>query len=107
MTIRPVDFNGMLQRTDDVSQLKHHDDSKPIVDQQNIQGTVEKRSEQLTHEVVHQDNSGGAGNNADARDEGKGVYVDIRNKKESKAVENKSDGKVLKKQIMGSFDIKI
>ena len=28
MTIRPVDINGMIQRTDDVAYLKHNQDAK-------------------------------------------------------------------------------
>lgn len=107
MTIRPVEFNGLLQRTDDVSQVKHHEDSKPIVDQQNIQGAVERHTEQLTHEVVHSEDSDGANNHADAREEGRGIYFDSRKKKTPKTDENNSDGRVVKKQISSSFDIKI
>lgn len=51
MTIRPVDFNGMIQRTDDVAQLKHQEDAKPIQHQQNIQVQVDKREDTLAHHV--------------------------------------------------------
>lgn len=36
MTIRPVDF-ATIQRTDDVGMMKHQQDAKPVVEQQNIQ----------------------------------------------------------------------
>ena len=29
MSIRPVDFNGMIQRTQDVSTLKQNEDNRP------------------------------------------------------------------------------
>ena len=36
MSIRPVDFNGMIQRTQDVSTLKQNEDNRPVVEQQTI-----------------------------------------------------------------------
>ena len=30
MSIRPVDFNGMIQRTQDVSTLKQNEDNRPF-----------------------------------------------------------------------------
>lgn len=32
MSIRPIDFNGMVQRTQDVSTLKQNEDNKPVFD---------------------------------------------------------------------------
>ena len=32
MSIRPVDFNGMIQRTQDVSTLKQNEDNRPVVE---------------------------------------------------------------------------
>ena len=37
MSIRPVVLNGMIQRTQDVGNLKQQEDNRPIVEQQNIQ----------------------------------------------------------------------
>ena len=52
MSIRPVDMNGVIQRTQDVGTLKQHQDMKPMVDQQNIQIEVQReeyrQSEQVT-----------------------------------------------------------
>ena len=36
MSIRPVDLSGMIQRTQDIGNIKHAEDSRPIVDQYNI-----------------------------------------------------------------------
>ena len=51
MTIRPVVLGGMIQRTDDVGQIKHQQDAKPMMDQQNIQMQVNKREDHLAHKV--------------------------------------------------------
>ena len=45
MSIRPVVLNGMIQRTDDVGQIKQNEIQKPVVDQQNIQQAVQKKEE--------------------------------------------------------------
>ena len=36
MSVRPVDFNGMIQRTQDVSTLKQNEDNRPVGEQQTI-----------------------------------------------------------------------
>ena len=74
MSIRPIDFNGMIQRTDDVGVLKHQADSKPIVDQQNIQAQVTKNEQAIQHQVVDPENTERLNNHADAKEEGKGAY---------------------------------
>lgn len=103
MSIRPVDFNGMIQRTDDVSQLKVHQDQKPAIDQQSIQTQVAEQREALTHQVVDAEESSQMQNQADAREEGKGKYFQNRKRKKEKSAE----GKVMKKSVGGGFDIKI
>ena len=45
MSIRPVEFNGMIQRTQDVSTLKQNEDNKPFMEQQNIQTQFSKEYE--------------------------------------------------------------
>jgi len=107
MSIRPVDFNGMLQRTEDVSIIKHHEDAKPVVDQQNIQVSLSKQEDELNHRVNEQQESEGMENHADAREEGKGVYYNTRKKKNGESHEVKSDGQVIRKVSKSVFDIKI
>lgn len=104
MTIRPVDLNGMIQRTDDVGYLKHNQDIKPMMDQQNIQVQVDKREDRLAHEIQEKDKLNNAKNDQDAKDEGQNSYFGNRSKKK-----DKKDGKnkVVKKYQSGSFDVKI
>ena len=37
MSIRPVDLSGMIQRTQDIGNIKHAEDSRPVADQYNIE----------------------------------------------------------------------
>lgn len=106
MSIRPIDFNGMLQRTGDMGTIKHQEDSKPLVDQQNIQVQLTKNEDAMRHQVTEANSSESMENEADAREEGKGQYFDSRrqqNKKEKK----KDVNRVIKKEAGNSFDIKI
>lgn len=104
MSIRPIDFNGMIQRTEDVGVIKHQADNKPLVDQANITVQIEHNEDVAAHQVQTTAQSGTAKNDRDAKDEGSGVYVPIGGRKKAK---KKSDGKVTKKAPSGGFDIKI
>lgn len=103
MTIRPVDLNGMIQRTADVGIVKKQEDVKPLMDQQNIQVQVNKREDELAHVVSQADDSELLHNNLDAKDEGKGKYSSSSKKQNKKAKQDK----VIKKGENVSFDIKI
>ena len=56
MTIRPVDF-ATIQRTDDVGMMKHQQDAKPVVEQQNIQVEIKKQEYHDASQVKHKDNA--------------------------------------------------
>ena len=103
MSIRPVDFNGMLQRTDDVGMVKVREDHKPLQDQQNIQVQVEHRQEQTLHQVVTSGNSSQTKNQTDARQEGRNKYFASSGKKKRADAE----GKVVRKEQGGRFDLTI
>ena len=104
MLIRPIDLNGMLQRTDDVGVIKRQEDAKPLVDQQNIQSQVVQKQELLLHQVQTANSSNKTKNDADAKNEGKGSYYFSEKKKKEK---KQSIGKVVNKKDIGGFDIKI
>ena len=105
MTIRPVDFNGMIQRTDDIGYLKHNEDTKPVMDQQNIQVQVDKREDELFHSVQEPSSSDQTKNDQDAKEGSKNSY--FFNGSSKKRRKSESDGKVTKKNQSGGFDIKI
>lgn len=107
MSIRPVDLNGMIQRTNDVSVMKQHEDSKPVIDQQNIQQQVHKQEENAQHQVHQADDAALRQQKFDAKEEGKGFYQKPQGKKDKKKQEEQEDGKVIAKTGYTSFDIKI
>ena len=95
MSIRPVDFNGMIQRTQDVSTLKQNEDNRPVVEQQTIFSQEMKKVEQNLHQVVH----------AREKEKGNGRYEKEERKKKDKK-QQKADNVYLKGQTSG-FDIKV
>ena len=104
MSIRPVDFSGMIQRTTDVSNLKQNEDAKPVVDQQNSTAQMVKHEDAVSHQVLNSSGSAKMENHSDAKEEGRGQYFNTRGKKQSK---KKEDVKVIVKNGAGVFDIKI
>lgn len=105
MTIRPVDLSGMMQRSQDVSTLKQHEDQRPVVEQQHILHKEEKKVEQRLHQVNGSEKKDEAQTKYDARDEGKNKYFANQNAKKKKREEK---DKVILKQAHGSgFDVKI
>ncbi len=105
MTIRPVILNGVIQRTDDIGQLKQHEDAKPFVDQQNIQMQVKREEQHNLKQVNRTEDSQFMDERFDAKEEGKNSYHGNHSKRKKKA--KTPDGKVRSKNQPGSFDIKI
>ena len=68
MTIRPVVLNGMIQRTQDLGNIKQQEDNKPVVQQQNISIQHEKREDQLAHQVQQTDQKENQGYRYDAKE---------------------------------------
>lgn len=102
MPIGPIDY-AMIQRTGDVENIRHLEDAKPQVQQQNIQKQVDQREDTLRHQVFDAENSGRTRNEADAKEEGRGGYRPpghVR-KKEKKKPEG-----IVSRESYG-FDIKI
>ncbi len=107
MTIRPVVLGGMIQRTDDVGTMKHQEDSKPVIDQQNIQTQVQKEERQKREQVRNAENSQMMDEKYDAKEEGKNKYRKEKNQKRKQPVNTFSEEGVIVKGNTGGFDIKI
>lgn len=105
MSIRPVDFGGMIQRTDDVGVLKHQLDSRPAVEQQHVQTQMVKKTDEMRHQVMTSEHNRKADTHADAREKGKNEY--FLRKKKSKKQKEEPDSVILKKTTGGSFDMKV
>ncbi len=105
MSIRPVDISGIMQRSDDVGLIKHQQDSRPAVEQQNAAVQMNKKTEELRTQVMNPENSNKADTHADAREKGKNEYF-FRNGKNNKKKEE-AECRVIKKHSNGSFDVKV
>lgn len=105
MSIRPVDISGIMQRSDDVGHLKHQQDTRPAVEQQNAQVQVEKKTQELQHQVLNSQNSNKSDTHADAREKGKNEY--FFRKRSGNRKSDESECRVVKKHSNGSFDVKV
>lgn len=108
MTVRPVHLNGMIQNTQDVSTIRHQENQRPAVEQQNIQIQEEQKEQNKAQEVQTKDNADNGQKKYDAKEKGTNEYEDMRKKKKKKEKrENLPDGSVTSKMMSGGFDIKI
>lgn len=107
MSIRPVDFNGMMQNQQNVSNVKHNEDQKPVLQQQQAFATVAKQEEASARQVVNKDNLDREEYKFDARDGSKNEYQDNRKKKKAKQKGKMEDGHVRIKGMSGGFDMTV
>lgn len=107
MTIRPVDINGMIQRTQDVGTLKQQQDAKPMVDQQNIQTLVVREEERVATQVTETEEANQEDFRYDAKEKGNSQYEAKRKKKKAKKEESREEGRVIVKGQPEGIDIKI
>lgn len=105
MSIRPVDFNGMMQRTQDVSTIKQNQDNRPVVEQQTIQAEQVKQEQQLSQKVIKAKEKENDAYRYDAKEKGNGSYEQSGDKKQKK--KQKNEDKVMIKGQTHGFDIKI
>ena len=107
MSIRPVDFNGMMLSNGNATdaELKQNEDNRPVVEQQTIFSQEMKKVEQNLHQVVHAREKENAGYRYDAKEKGNGHYEKEERKKKDKK-QQKADNVYLKGQTSG-FDIKV
>lgn len=105
MSIRPVEFSGVVQRSQDMSTVKQNEDNKPMLQQQNVQTQFAKETVHHMQQVNHANDSDNPEQKFDAREKGSNEYENRRNKK--KKQEGKNSGKVMAKAVRGGFDMKI
>ena len=102
--MRPLEFNMNVGRTQDITPLKQAEETRPMVEQQQIMRTNEKTSD-IKQEQVYQKKDEDMDSEYDASKEGRGSdYQNNHNSKKKK--EEDEDGKVIIKS-RATFDIKI
>ena len=104
MALGPVELNGVISRTQDYSTIKHNEDNKGVVNQQNFQSQFEKTIDIKHTQVIKGDDIRKEDRKFDAKEKGDDEYY--RNGGRQKKKEEKADGKVTVKGSR-SFDIKI
>lgn len=104
MSIRPIDLNGMIQKTQDISTLKQNEDNKPAVEQQMLYSQEVKKTEQKMRQVVEAHEKENQEFRYDAREKGNGQQYKSSGKKKKRQQKN---GSVIKKGQDSGFDIKI
>jgi len=105
MAISPILMSGVVQRADDISAIKNQQDSRPVVEQQNVQTQMEKKVDAQRHQVVTAEDSQKTDTHADAREKGKNAYF-FRKKRKGKTQDETPENHVVKKSV-GGFDMKV
>ena len=111
MSISPINFNGMIQNTNEISHTKANEDQKPVTQQDFLTGAVEKKVEQQSHQVNDPTNTKRSEDRYDREGSGKG-YEGNQNRKPPKDKDKKvgikkdGDGTVSEKSHP-SFDMRI
>lgn len=107
MSITPLGFHAMIQRTNDVSVIKQNEDNKPVMEQQSIQTQQVKQEHALTHKVARPEDKENDNYRYDAKEKGNGSYQGQGKKRKKGQEETKDAGKVILKGQESRFDIKI
>ncbi|WP_147289869.1 hypothetical protein [Anaerosacchariphilus polymeriproducens] len=107
--IRPVDMNGMISRSQDVTTFKQNQDNKGIIDQNNFQQEFKK---EIQHHMkkVNDPEKGQEEYKYGEKKEGNGAaHSKNYNKKKEDKKEDKKDNKKERVSLKGnsSFDIRI
>jgi len=105
MAISPLLFNGSVSRMQDVTAIKHNEDNKGMVDQNNFQNAFNREIDSKVSYVHQSDNVENRQQKQDAKEKGKNQYSGDggKNRKQDR---KPSDGKVIAKS-QGGFDIKV
>ena len=70
MTVRPVHLNGMIQNTQDVSAIRHQENQRPAIEQQNIHIREQQKEQSQAQEVHKKDNADNEQKKFDAKEKG-------------------------------------
>lgn len=105
MAVGPVTLNGMIPRTQDIGVIKQHEDSKPMIDQQNIQSQIKMQENRQLKQVNHADDTEQHEKRYDAKEKGSNEYKGQQKKK--KKPEGKQESQASYTWEGGRFDMKI
>lgn len=105
MSIRPIEFNGMVPRSQDVGTLKQNEDNRPMFDQQNLAVRHEEEVQHNLQQVRQGEDAENYQKKYDAKEKGSNEYV--MNRKKGKKKAGKEDEATAPRPSFGGFDIKV
>jgi hypothetical protein len=108
MTIRPLEFNAMLQNTAEATRASANEGEKGALQQQQVTAEVRQEEEHAANSVRTKDNVEAEQYNYDDREgNGSGYLPGQKKKKVIKKKKENADGQVLVKGEHVPFDMKI
>ena len=103
--IRPVEFQGVVQRGQDMATVNQNENNKTFINHENVLTQTKKEIEVKIRDVNNKDNADNHAKNPDAKEKGNGSYEQSGDKKQKK--KQKNEDKVMIKGQTHGFDIKI
>ena len=108
MSIRPIDFNGMIQNTSEVGANRAAEEHKPVVQQEFANQAVREGVEMNLHSVKEKQEAADHPFDFEGGGQGDMYHADRQKKKKKDGSKGAmSDGSVRLKNDHGSFDMKI
>ena len=109
MSISPINFNGMIQNTNEISHTQANEDQKPMFQQEVLTDTVGKMQEQQSRQVNDTNNAKRTEDNYDREGNGRGYEGNKQKRKPPKVKKGQKlegDGSVSEKP-KPSFDMRV
>lgn len=104
MSVGPVTLSGVIQRTQDIGAIKQQEDSRPFIEQQNIQAQLKSQEYRQMKQVNHAEDANQHEKRYDAKEKGSNEYEGQQKKKKKNP---SKEGAVVLKQESTHFDMKI
>lgn len=104
MAFGSIEFTT-ISRAQDYTTIKHNEDNKTVVDQNNFSTQVQKSVEQLVREVKSSDNAQWYEKKPDAKEKSNGKYTGDGGRKRKKQTSGQNADRMVTKS--GGFDLKI
>ena len=80
--IRPVEFQGVVQRNQDMASVNQNENDKPFINHENVVAQIEKQTETKIRDVNEKDNADNRGQKKRCKRQGKQRIFRGRRKKE-------------------------
>ena len=105
MGVSPIEMSQMFTRTQDISPIKHHEDAKPMLDQNAFQQQLAKQVEEHSRKVIDPNQSAKNEYDYDAKKKGNGEYSGNSGKKKQSGKEKQDEDNF--EDNSHGFDIRI